>query len=166
MSTLIDLTKTPFDFGDWSVMARGPSTPRKQSTWWCCCGLCGTIHLVLGDNLRSGGSRNCGCPRVSRLADLARTHGMTETPEYEIWCGIKKRCSNPQTLAYKNYGAVALRSVSVGKTRLKPSLQTWDHDPVRNTALNAKIMLWDTARTTVYGPQPPYKGAIKEPIDC
>jgi hypothetical protein len=29
---------------------------------------------------------------------------MTETPEYEIWCGIKKRCSNPQTLAYKNYG--------------------------------------------------------------
>lgn len=29
---------------------------------------------------------------------------MTYTPEYEIWCGVKKRCFNSKCKAYKDYG--------------------------------------------------------------
>jgi hypothetical protein len=33
------------------------------------------------------------------------THGMSKTPEYKIWCGIKKRCLSPAEPAYARYGA-------------------------------------------------------------
>jgi hypothetical protein len=32
------------------------------------------------------------------------THGMSSSAEFEIWCGIKKRCSNPEDKRYDRYG--------------------------------------------------------------
>lgn len=40
-----------------------------------------------------------------KRASHNRTHGRTETTEYEIWCGMKKRCYNARSFAYRNYGA-------------------------------------------------------------
>jgi hypothetical protein len=40
----------------------------------------------------------------SLLKKAREQHGMTESSEYEIWCGIKKRCTNPKCVAYKDYG--------------------------------------------------------------
>ncbi len=31
-------------------------------------------------------------------------HGLTKTPEYSSWCAMKKRCLNPNSKFYKNYG--------------------------------------------------------------
>ena len=39
-------------------------------------------------------------------------HGLSKTPEYVVWCGIKARCSNPKHSAYKNYGG---RGINVCK---------------------------------------------------
>lgn len=32
------------------------------------------------------------------------SHGMRNTPEYSVWCGMKQRCYNPKTDRYPHYG--------------------------------------------------------------
>lgn len=32
------------------------------------------------------------------------THGKTNTPEFEAWCGMRKRCNNPKHQFYYRYG--------------------------------------------------------------
>lgn len=41
---------------------------------------------------------------VSDLRPTRKMHGKSRTPEYEIWKGMKARCSNPKHKGYKNYG--------------------------------------------------------------
>lgn len=35
---------------------------------------------------------------------MTMTHGMTKTPEYRVWMGMRDRCLNPSSTAYHNYG--------------------------------------------------------------
>ncbi len=44
------------------------------------------------------GSRSCGC------SQWIRSHGMTDTKVYKVWCSMKSRCLNPNDSAYANYG--------------------------------------------------------------
>lgn len=37
------------------------------------------------------------------------THGMSKTRQYEIWCGMKKRCEKPSSAAYKWYGGRGIK---------------------------------------------------------
>lgn len=36
-------------------------------------------------------------------------HGLRHLPEYNIWVGIKERCHNPNTIAYKDYGEKGIK---------------------------------------------------------
>jgi len=36
-------------------------------------------------------------------------HGMSRTPEYRVWVGMKSRCYSPQTKGYCRYGAKGIR---------------------------------------------------------
>ena len=40
------------------------------------------------------------------------------TPEYRVWCAMKRRCNNPNVIGYESYG---------GLNPLKLSLKTWGH---------------------------------------
>jgi len=70
VSRLVDLTGRTF--GLLTVVGRGPSDVRGKACWRCRCA-CGGETLVIGDNLRRGNTRSCGCaagkpaPRVTRL---------------------------------------------------------------------------------------------------
>lgn len=44
---------------------------------------------------------SCGC--VTRFKKKT-THGMSKTPEYKTWIGIKERCLNSNSPSYINYG--------------------------------------------------------------
>jgi hypothetical protein len=44
-----------------------------------------------------------------RFGNYATKHGLSETPEHNIWCGIRKRCSNPKDRVYKYYGGRGIR---------------------------------------------------------
>lgn len=48
---------------------------------------------------------------------MTKTHGLTNTPEYEVWCGVKKRCGNPKSTNYRRYGQ---RGIMV--------CERWQHD--------------------------------------
>jgi hypothetical protein len=102
---LIDLTGKVF--GRLTVIELSDMKgPNSEPIWRCLCS-CGKVATVRGISLKTGNTRSCGCLRRDVLTSLnksAATHGRTRTPEFNIWCGIKKRCLNPKDKDYPNYG--------------------------------------------------------------
>lgn len=89
-------------FGKWTVTSRA-NVHRKSAYWNCVCD-CGNHSVVYGSDLRTGRSTRCvACGNAS--------HGMSKTPEYKIWLGIRTRCECPTATGYQWYGAIG-RTVS------------------------------------------------------
>lgn len=88
---------TEFRVGKWTVS--GQSEKRSGAYYWLCKCDCGKQKWVAGHSLRSGISLSCRCSGVSR-----RTHGRSHSSEYRIWCGIIRRCTDPNNPAYVHYG--------------------------------------------------------------
>jgi hypothetical protein len=79
----------------------------------CVCGNLKSARLV---RLKSGQTNNCGCliheQRLKSLkaAHAASTvHGLTKSPEYSIWKGMRARCESPSNSSYKSYGARGIK---------------------------------------------------------
>jgi hypothetical protein len=76
----------------------------KYPAWlWVCKCECGRKIVTTSDSLRSGKTFSCGCLKREQGQSSA-IHGKSQSAEYKIWCGIKRRCNCPQVAAYKNYG--------------------------------------------------------------
>lgn len=89
-------------FGDWQVVERCGSRPGGGAVWHCKC-VCGKNSNVSAHALLSGHSHNCGCKRRT-IGDHVRKHGFSQSRLYSIWNGMRKRCQNPSTHGYENYG--------------------------------------------------------------
>ena len=107
---LIDLSGQTF--GRLTVLNEGPRMPRRslkvrritgERTWNCLCS-CGKQHNITHGSLVSGNGRSCGCLERDLTIKRNHKHGHASraftSPEYDIWCGIIKRCTSPR---YKNY---------------------------------------------------------------
>ncbi len=88
-------------FGMLVVTEVYPVKGRSIAKAKCDCGREWEGSLV---NLRRKNTTSCGCIGRKLAADRKRTHGMTGTPEWGIWCTIKSRCYNPNTEGYQGYG--------------------------------------------------------------
>lgn len=78
---------------------------RKSHSYWKCICDCGNEKLVRIDHLIRGHVKSCGClGRESKIK-----HGMINTKLYKVWDGIKSRCNNPNSKAYKNYGGRGIK---------------------------------------------------------
>lgn len=73
--------------------AIGRSAPFRRIECVCDCGK--TIAAKLSA-LVSGHTKSCGCLKTERQS--------TKRPEYHVLMQMLERCSNPNSLAYKNYG--------------------------------------------------------------
>lgn len=72
--------------------------------WLCRCD-CGNVVAVIGKNLRSGKSTNCGCVRKVTLPASVRTHGDSYGCRlYRIYNDMLTRCYNPAATHYHRYG--------------------------------------------------------------
>lgn len=98
---LIDMTGQ--QFGLWTVVRQAGNAPKGAALWLCDCA-CGTRRNVVGSNLRNGVSTGCGCLGTARAATLNRTHGGSGSKLYRAWQNMAKRCNNPRTPNYANYG--------------------------------------------------------------
>lgn len=81
---------------------------RGEIKWRCKCE-CGKEIISLGGNLRSGGTKSCGCYNDNRIGDLNRQHGMSKTRMFKIWVGVRKRCNNPNVKSFHIYGGSGIR---------------------------------------------------------
>jgi hypothetical protein len=103
-------------FGDLTVLTRYQDNTEYGVIQWACVCSCGQITTVLGMNLKSGRTKSCGCKRVK--------HGLSHTPEYDTWTGMKQRCFNPETEGYSRYGG---RGITVCE-RWKDSVENFIQD--------------------------------------
>ena len=87
-------------FGYLEVLEIASTIPTK---WLCRC-YCSNLHITTGQCLRNGTSTSCGCKTSELLSEAKKTHGLHDTPEHGVWAGMKQRCYNKNTDAYKNYG--------------------------------------------------------------
>ena len=77
--------------------------------WLCRCD-CGAAVEVDGSSLNSGNTKSCGCLRSDTVKAIRTKHGQSGKRLYQVWQGMKARCSNPHNVHYKDYGG---RGISV-----------------------------------------------------
>lgn len=97
VSTRKDLTGNRF--GRWTVIGYSHTDRNRNANWFCKCD-CGETKTVMGQNLRNGRSKSCGCFMMDRIT----THGQFGTRLYHIWDGMIQRCNNRDSKAYEGYG--------------------------------------------------------------
>lgn len=91
-------------YGRLTVLVKNPvSSPSNNTRWDCVCD-CGRVTTVIGSKLVNGHTSSCGCFHEEQFRASTLKHGMSSTPEYNIWCGIKDRCYNSRNEAYQRYG--------------------------------------------------------------
>ncbi len=82
---------------------------KGNSRWNCLCE-CGNESAVSLANLttKKAPTRSCGCLHREVCSASAKvqmtTHGLTETPEFAVWCNMLDRCYNTKAKAFWRYG--------------------------------------------------------------
>jgi hypothetical protein len=94
----------------------GPTIIKGETRWTCKC-VCGAIRVHWADKLKIGRYKSCGCKSREtsvlnlRLGNKGKVlHGMSALSEYGIFIAMKRRCSDPSDISYRNYGG---RGISV-----------------------------------------------------
>lgn len=77
-----------------------------RTKWLCKCD-CGNETIVIQKNLCNGNTKSCGCLNVE--LNGMRTHSLSNTRLYTMFCGVKARCYNPNNISYKWYGEKDVR---------------------------------------------------------
>jgi hypothetical protein len=83
------------------------SFARRNKTgmhYWLCRCDCGIEREVLSAQLRTGGSKSCGCLQKFRMAPKSKKHGMWKHPAYRVWIEMRSRCQNSGNAGYHLYG--------------------------------------------------------------
>lgn len=96
-------------FGRLTVLGPIERAKNKQIAWLCLCE-CGNTCTVQGYSLRSKNTISCGCYQLENRFTVNKTHGLSRTSVYTLWCHIVSRCTNPKNKVYVNYGG---RGISI-----------------------------------------------------
>lgn len=81
----------------------------------CLCN-CGKEKIIVGDSLRRGLSKSCGCLQKERVTKHGHNKNGKDTRTYRSWHNMKERCINPNNPSYHNYGE---RGITVCKEWLE-----------------------------------------------
>lgn len=101
-------------FGRLRPLACVGKTSGGHRLWECTCA-CGATCIVAASRLKSGHTRSCGCfqkEAASKTGREAATHGMSGSPEYYTWRGLKTRCYSEGSAGYAHYGDRGIRVCS------------------------------------------------------
>lgn len=106
MGKIIDLTGQKF--GRLYVVSFWGINHRKEAVWKCKCD-CGNFLNVRSQPLRNGHTKSCGCLKIEEEKTRAqhphkKTHGLSNSRLYTVWCNMKARCLNPKSEHYGDYG--------------------------------------------------------------
>ena len=106
---LHQLDLTGMHFGRLTALEKSNSivSPKgKKCTIWKCQCECGNIIYARTDLLRNGKTKSCGCLNSEIAMRKSKSHGLSKTHLYNIWCGMVSRCKNKE---YSNYGGRGIK---------------------------------------------------------
>jgi hypothetical protein len=86
------------------VQKRNQTNTNSGKPQWVCLCDCGRVVVVAANNLKAGNVKSCGCWRKERMTIENRTHGLSNTPEYDAWAAMKRRCFLETNENYSRYG--------------------------------------------------------------
>lgn len=99
-------------FGRLTVVSVDKNRPSKHDTFWICRCDCGNEKSVTTGHLTSGTVKSCGCLRKEQAIERFKSasvdnirHGEATTPLYAVWHSMIQRCENPNSFAFRWYGA-------------------------------------------------------------
>lgn len=92
------------EFGKLTVIRFNRISKYKQSFWWCKCE-CGEVKAISRNRLlhKKEPTRSCGCLQKEK-ARQNKTHGKSSSKVYKVWSGMRRRCLNPDSAHYPDYG--------------------------------------------------------------
>jgi hypothetical protein len=93
---LNDLTGQKFN--RLKVISRANNLSGKTA-WNCVCD-CGNESIVNGRDLKNGHTKSCGCLAI----ETRTTHGLSKSPEYQVWRAMRSRCLSDNDPRYHDYG--------------------------------------------------------------
>jgi hypothetical protein len=107
MPKIIDLTGQKFGRLTAVRLVATPEhiNPITRSKFWAARCECGTEIVVVGNNLRNGNTKSCGCWKRDNGTIQGTKYGMYSLPERKIWQAAIERCENPNNKGYPRYGA-------------------------------------------------------------
>lgn len=94
-------------FGKWTVLHFKEVRYEKVNLWLCQCE-CGTERAITISELRHGLTNSCSACAPNPNFQ----HGLSRSPTYRSWCGLKERCLNTDCNAYASYGGRGIRVCS------------------------------------------------------
>ncbi len=83
----------------------GPEIRNGSSYWKCKC-QCGIVKWMIGSIVKK--AKSCGCLNQKLAALKSTTHGMTNTPLFKVWMGMKIRCYYDSSY-YSSYGGKGIK---------------------------------------------------------
>ena len=90
-------------FGRFTAIEPVGKSKDRKIIWLCECD-CGNTKNVPINYLSSGDTQSCGCLNIELIVKRSKTHGMSKTRLYKIWCGMKYRCFTETCPEYIHYG--------------------------------------------------------------
>ena len=88
----------------------------SQSARWLCGCDCGNTLVTFGYCLRNGDTKSCGCLNTETRSATGKantTHGHSsngqQSPTYQSWASMKKRCLNPKHKNWADYGGRGIK---------------------------------------------------------
>ena len=98
-------------FGRLTALSLVPNNGKYKYFVNCVCE-CGNKKQVSKCSLVTGHVRSCGCLLVDYLSTSEKkhrtTHGMRNSPEYNVWKSMKARCFRKNAIGYERYGGAGI----------------------------------------------------------
>jgi hypothetical protein len=85
------------------VLERAIDPRYKHASWLCKCD-CGNLVTVVGNNLRNGGTKSCGCSKGEYIRAALSKLPSQYPDEYSSYNAMLFRCFNPNSSQYRYYG--------------------------------------------------------------
>lgn len=89
-----------------AIRPTASKSPNGTIKWEFACD-CGATVIIDGSSVRNGNVKSCGCYHsecAKKVGTAKRVHGKQPQRLYNIWCGMKARCGNPNNPKYAIYG--------------------------------------------------------------